>query len=643
VSQFFDEEPDTKSSLGAASGNPVRPPRVLIPFWIQLFGSFLLILALVGGMFAFAWPHVERRVFSLSRVYIAMSSAQSAAQFFDSEIIYNTPTDVDSRVASPEMRRLQRLYGAGAVAVDQDRSETKPKDAETTTTIQAPGLRVALAPGASRKITPEEQLDVLMYDGDFSEFVLEFSLVVPTPNGWVVWLSSDSALVGKPFQQGNYLDAYMRPGGGWDNFLNEVGLFTVFAEDDREEVERIEAERSVKDNPPRLGLNASRDPIISVRPITSTIDLTRLPERTQATGADFSRAAIVAEYPRERILAPSFLLKLIFFAVLILATLAALIVAVFLTIRMNRPIRKLHEAMLSVAAGDQRVRIEGVRSRDELGRLAWQFNEMMAELEGSRQLTADVTLAAKIQRSLVPDPPTDIPSLDIAAWYAPSAIVSGDYYDFIRKGNHVFLTIGDAVGHGVDSGIIMATARAMLRSIIENEESPGKILTTLNRLLCQDFKDGNFLTCAIMRFDLEEGLATISSAGHEPVLHVSGMVRTARVIRANNPPLGLLEEHRYKDAPPIEMNASDVLILSSDGIRECHDPDSELFGMDRYLATISQQADDAAATVEMIQKALLTHARGRPLDDDVSLVVVRSVKGMPSAQCGRRPAQLFRF
>jgi len=641
VSQFFDEEPKGKSSLGAATGNPVRPPRVLVPFWIQLFGSFLLILSLVGGLFLFVWPHVERRVFSLSRVYIAMSSAQSAARFFDPQIIYDTPADVDSRAASLEMKRLQRLYGAGAVAHETDIPIARD-DKDTTTTIQARGVKVTMAPGSMRKPTPEEQLDVLVYDGDFSEFVLEFSLVVPTPNGWVVWLSSDSALVGKPFIHGNYLDAYMRPGGGWDNFLNEMGLFTVFSEDDREEQARIEAERSVKENPPRLGLNAARDPIISVRPIIAHIDPSQLPERIQATGADFSRAAIVAEYPRERILAPTFLLKLIFFAVLGLATLAALVVAIFLTIRMNRPISKLHEAMLAVGAGEERVRIEGVRSRDELGRLAWQFNEMMAELEGSRQLTAGVALAAKIQRSLVPDPPTDIPSLDIAAWYAPSAEVSGDYYDFIRKGNHVFLTIGDAVGHGVDSGIIMATARAMLRSIIENEESPGAILSTLNRLLCRDFKDGNFLTCAIVRFDLEEGLATISSAGHEPVLHVSGVVRTARVIRANNPPLGLLEDYRYKDAPSIAMSASDVLILSSDGIRECHDPESKLFGMDQFLATISQAADDAAATVEMIQKALRTHARGRPLDDDVSLVVVRSVKGMASARCGRRPEQFFR-
>jgi len=615
---------------------------VLFPFWIQLFGSFLLILTLVGGMFALAWPHVERRVFNLARVYIAMSSAQTAAEYFDPEIIYNTPADVDSRVASNEMRRLQRLYGSGAFMPTKESTPAQLNDEKTTQTFQIPGVRVSMAPGGLRQTTPEEQLDALAYGGDFSEFVLEFSLVVPTPNGWVVWLSSDKALVGKPYLHGNYLDAYMRPGGGWDNFLNEEGLFTVFAEDDREELARIEAERSAKDNPPRLGLNASRDPIISVRPITSTIDETRLPERTSATGADFTRAAIVAEYPRERILAPTFLLKLIFFAVLMLASIAALVVAIFLTIRMHRPISKLHEAMLSVAAGEERVRVEGVRSRDELGRLAWQFNEMMAELEGSRELTEGVALAAKIQRSLVPDPPTDIPSLDIAAWYAPSAQVSGDYYDFIRKGNQVFLTIGDAVGHGVDSGIIMATARAMLRSIIENEESPGQILTTLNRLLCQDFKDGNFLTCAIMRFDLDEGLATISSAGHEPVLHVSGTVRTARVIRANNPPLGLLEEHRYKDAPPIEMSASDVLILSSDGIRECHDPESQLFGMDRYLATISQHAEDAAATVEMIQKALLIHARGRPLDDDVSLVVVRSVRGMDSAKCGRRPAHIFR-
>ena len=56
--------------------------------------------------------------------------------------------------------------------------------------------------------------------------------------------------------------------------------------------------------------------------------------------------------------------------------------------RFTRPIANLSDAAQRVAAGDLRVRVEGAKRNDEIGKLTSQFNEMTAELEKTRQLEA---------------------------------------------------------------------------------------------------------------------------------------------------------------------------------------------------------------------------------------------------------------
>jgi signal transduction histidine kinase len=73
-------------------------------------------------------------------------------------------------------------------------------------------------------------------------------------------------------------------------------------------------------------------------------------------------------------------------SVFLLATLAA----AFLAWRFTRPVSELSQATQRVAAGDQ---VPGDDRRDEVGRLAATFNEMVGRLAGMRQLEAKVKQA----------------------------------------------------------------------------------------------------------------------------------------------------------------------------------------------------------------------------------------------------------
>ncbi len=75
------------------------------------------------------------------------------------------------------------------------------------------------------------------------------------------------------------------------------------------------------------------------------------------------------------------------------ATLVALLLGVWLSRRLTRPVRELTAATQAVAKGDLGHQVES-RSRDELGELAESFNRMSADLaharDQRRQMTADI-------------------------------------------------------------------------------------------------------------------------------------------------------------------------------------------------------------------------------------------------------------
>ncbi len=86
------------------------------------------------------------------------------------------------------------------------------------------------------------------------------------------------------------------------------------------------------------------------------------------------------------------------------ASLVALLIGVFLSRTLTRPIRELTEATHAVAKGELGAQVS-VRSKDELGELATSFNQMSLDLarstEARKQMTADVAHELRTPLSLI--------------------------------------------------------------------------------------------------------------------------------------------------------------------------------------------------------------------------------------------------
>jgi sigma-B regulation protein RsbU (phosphoserine phosphatase) len=202
-------------------------------------------------------------------------------------------------------------------------------------------------------------------------------------------------------------------------------------------------------------------------------------------------------------------------------------------------------------------------------------------------------------------------------------MVGGDLYDFAPlPDGRLAILFGDASGHGMAAGLVMAVAHAAFQTQMETDPSPGAIVGALNRILCRTGGPRSFFSCVYLVLS-PDGAMTATVAGHPPVL-VAGTDGTIRAsIGRGAYPLGIKDGITWD---PIEerLEPGESLVFCSDGVSEARDAAGDEFGDDRILSTIRshswRQASDLVAAIAGGVEAFC--GRISP-EDDVSVLVVK--------------------
>src|SRR5262249_28741157 len=129
-------------------------------------------------------------------------------------------------------------------------------------------------------------------------------------------------------------------------------------------------------------------------------------------------------------------------------------------------------------------------------------------------------------------------------------------------------------------------------------------------------------TAAVVILDRDGRRATISSAGHPPlVIRRDDAVETVELFA---PPLGVRLPISIFERT-IDLASGDVLVLHSDGVYESRNSDGELYGLERLTHMIAAQNRDASAS--QIRDAIMRDVevfRGLAAqEDDVTVVVAK--------------------
>jgi sigma-B regulation protein RsbU (phosphoserine phosphatase) len=244
------------------------------------------------------------------------------------------------------------------------------------------------------------------------------------------------------------------------------------------------------------------------------------------------------------------------------------------------------------------------------------------------RLRNSLALAQEVQQNLLPSGNPEINGFDITGHATYCDETGGDYFDFLtiagQPDTTAAIAIGDVVGHGVASAMLMATARGILRSRCRIPGTLADLLTHLNSLLVEDTRGDRFMTMLLMTVDAKRKERRWSTGGHDtPILYDPATDHFSE-FNGSGISLGLVkgvayEEHLFTDVQP-----GQVIMALTDGLWEAFDRDGEMFGKDRVRNLIRRFANLSAAEISERINAELSRFLGvKSPDDDLTFVIVK--------------------
>jgi sigma-B regulation protein RsbU (phosphoserine phosphatase) len=302
-------------------------------------------------------------------------------------------------------------------------------------------------------------------------------------------------------------------------------------------------------------------------------------------------------------------------------------VALVLSAFFTRKISRLAAAVGLIAEGNFSARAD-IRGNDEIGRLGQAFNRMVPELEDRIHLKNALEVAQQVQQNLLPTGSPQFLGYDIAAVSEYCYETGGDYYGFIpRRNEHgasLVIAVGDVSGHGIPAALMMASARAYIRSHAACGATLDEVATRANALIADDTdRTGRFMTLFLLELT-KEGAVRWVRAGHDPALVYLPAEDRFEELVGQGLPLGVLHGTKYELNERRDLPAGSVVIIGTDGIWEATAADGRMFGKERFRDILRRHGNEpAAAMIDAVLRELGEFRGDMKKADDMTIAVIR--------------------
>ena len=180
----------------------------------------------------------------------------------------------------------------------------------------------------------------------------------------------------------------------------------------------------------------------------------------------------------------------------------------------------------------------------------------------------ELRTASAIQASILPRRIPTVPGLNIAVRYVPMRAVAGDLYDFAAVDEQrAAVLVADVSGHGVPAALIASMAKVAFSAQADRAAHPDELLVGMNRALCGNGLEGQFVTATYAYIDTARHRVQYSSAGHPPPLLWRAGPREMTELTGGGVFLGFDPDASYPtcEAP---VGPGDRLVLYTDGVVE---------------------------------------------------------------------------
>ncbi len=293
-----------------------------------------------------------------------------------------------------------------------------------------------------------------------------------------------------------------------------------------------------------------------------------------------------------------------------------------------------------VNSAELRARIQaGLRLLDMQNQLYLQNKKTEKALCEVRQLYESINMdlreAEKLQHSLIPIRERRFPSGKVALHLKSSGHVGGDLAGFFKfSDDHLGIYSIDVSGHGVSSALLTArlagymSAHSKAQNIAFEPCSgrgylhrpPEYVAHILNERMLAEIDTDLYFTLAFADINLRSGKVSMVQAGHpHPVVFDED--GTVNFMGVGGPPVGLIPDVQF-ERTEFTLQPGQKLMLYTDGITECENPDGDLLddaGLERLLKKHAK-----GTGLELINDLvweLTAFAESDSLGDDVSAIL----------------------
>jgi sigma-B regulation protein RsbU (phosphoserine phosphatase) len=280
-----------------------------------------------------------------------------------------------------------------------------------------------------------------------------------------------------------------------------------------------------------------------------------------------------------------------------------------------------------------RVRLRAGERIIELERTLADQNSLLQA--ANDRMNRDLEAAARIQQSIMPEEPPELPAVACRWRYCPCDALAGDALNVSALDDRYLCSyVLDVSGHGVPAALLsVAVARSLWFSgdptslILAPEASdgafgpfadPATVATRLNQRFPFEANGRRFFTMIYSLLDMQTGRLAFCCAGHPgPLRHARD--GSLELIEISSHLVGLVDDPEYENTT-IDLAPGDRTYFFSDGIPEQASPTGELYGTERFAAVLRDaRGAPLQSSIDTAVDELMAWAGQDDFDDDVSL------------------------
>jgi sigma-B regulation protein RsbU (phosphoserine phosphatase) len=243
-------------------------------------------------------------------------------------------------------------------------------------------------------------------------------------------------------------------------------------------------------------------------------------------------------------------------------------------------------------------------------------------LEERRKSEQELALAQETQVSLLPRFLPQFEDFHVHAFNNPTRYVGGDFYDFLQLSSGEWVgVLADVSGKGMPAALLSSMVLGALSMEFRSGSQPREVLNRINQLLCTKSLPFQFVTLFLFLLN-PNGIGQFISAGHNPAYLFRSATGEIEHLCSDAYFLGMFDFACY-ESRMLHLCKGDILVVYSDGLTDAQNQQEEMFGEERLLRIIQQEAPSGSHALEhRFLKAIEEFTQGMPQTDDITFVVV---------------------